>query len=114
MICQCGVVKFDPMHQCIREPVLRYYFWNIPPSPHSGDRKIEMELPQRCCDVTKRQSDCPELYGMTSQGISPKIPDHLFHGHFVSGNGGLETRLGVPLVPQKQARGTGNAMLLEG
>ena len=43
--------------------------------------------------VTKRRSDWPELFGMASQGISPKIPDHLFHGHFVSGNGGLGTRL---------------------
>ena len=28
-----------------------------------------------------------------SQGISPKIPDHPFRGHFVSGSGGLGTRL---------------------
>ena len=28
----------------------------------------------------------------TSQGMGPKIPDHLFRGHFVSGSGGLGTR----------------------
>ena len=31
---------------------------------------------------------------MTSQGIGPKIPDHLFRGQFVSRSGGMETRLG--------------------
>ena len=63
--------------------------------------------------MTKWQSDWPELFGMMSQGISPNIPDHLFHGHCVSGNGGLGTRLGVPLVPQKQAR-IGNAKMVIG
>ena len=29
-----------------------------------------------------------------NQGIGPKLPDHLFRGHFVSGSGGLGTRLG--------------------
>ena len=27
--------------------------------------------------VTKQQSDWPEIFGMVSQGIGPKIPDHL-------------------------------------
>ena len=37
--------------------------------------------------MTKRQSNWPELFGMANQGISPKIPDDLFCGHFVSGSG---------------------------
>ena len=28
--------------------------------------------------------------------MSPKIPDHLYRGHFVSGSGGLGTRLPRP------------------
>ena len=47
--------------------------------------------------VTKRRSDWPELFGMASQGIGPKIPDHLFRGHFVSGSGGMGTRLDIVL-----------------
>ena len=43
--------------------------------------------------MTKRQSDWPELFGMASQGIGPKIPDHFFRVHFVSGSGGMGTRL---------------------
>ena len=43
--------------------------------------------------MTKRQSDWPELFGMASQGVDPKIPDHFFRVHFVSGSGGMGTRL---------------------
>ena len=35
-----------------------------------------------------------------SQGIGPQIPDHLFHGHFVSGSGGLGTRLATAQVTE--------------
>ena len=43
--------------------------------------------------VTKQRSDWPELFGMARTKESAQIPDHLFRGHFVSGSGGLGTRL---------------------
>ena len=45
-----------------------------------------------------------------NQGFGPKIPDHPFRGHFVSGSGGLGTRLGLsrhnrsPLFPVRPDR----------
>ena len=43
--------------------------------------------------VTNQQPNRPELFGMVSQGVGPKIPDHPFRGHFVSGSGWMGTRL---------------------
>ena len=48
--------------------------------------------------VTKQRPDWPELFGMASQEISSKIPDHPFREHIVSRSGGIGKRLrpGIP------------------
>ena len=45
--------------------------------------------------MSKWRSDWLELLGMASQGIGPKIPDHPFRIHFVSGSGGMGMGLSI-------------------
>ena len=40
----------------------------------------------------------PELFGMVSQGTGPKILNHPFCGHFISGNGEMGTKLGLYML----------------
>ena len=41
-----------------------------------------------------------------NQGIGPKLPDHPFRGHFVSGSGGLGTRLRIEFDAKKGSQGS--------
>ena len=43
--------------------------------------------------MSKWRSDWLELFGMASQGIGPKIPEHPFRIHFVSRSEGMGMRL---------------------
>ena len=43
--------------------------------------------------MIKRRSIGQNYLGWQDQGIDPKIPDHPFHDHFVSGSGGVGVRV---------------------